>query len=404
MKNLLFNFISVFLFSFSPLQAQPTSDCPEAMEIKLTLDDRLFQFEAPSGPGENNEISAPRHDPYFFKEEHYTHWFQFETPFTGVLSMEIRPTKVTDDYDFLLFQDSTGNICEQIVNKDVLPIRSMISRNDTNIQSRTGLDAYARKTHQKEGIGDAYSQAIEVKKGERYYLVIDNVYGAGIGYELEFFFFYRPNLRGTVTDTETEKPISAKIYLEQVDTGERVDSVSNDPISGKYTMNKPLEYRRDHRLSFYSDGYFIKHQSLAYSWLRRNRDRPIDAALDPIREGMQLTLENINFKPGSAEFLSSTFPKLEEVLSLLRQYPTLVVELQGHVNGVGIPNCTEDKFSIELSWNRARNVKKYMTDRGIDKARMEVKGFGCTQMLFPDTFSEREMAANRRVELKVLKY
>jgi flagellar motor protein MotB len=45
-----------------------------------------------------------------------------------------------------------------------------------------------------------------------------------------------------------------------------------------------------------------------------------------------------------------------------------------------------------------------MEDRGIAPDRMTVIGFGCTQMLFPAAINEKEMAANRRVELKVLKY
>ncbi len=398
--------IPLIFFLFLPflgLQAQP-ADCAQAQELTLSLDKRMFVLEAPVGPGEVNEISAPRRDPYFFREEHFTHWFQFETPFTGVLSLEIRPLNGQDDYDFLLFRDSTGRMCEQILNKEILPIRSMISRNDTSIQSRTGLDAYARKKHQKEGPGDAYTKAIQVEKGNRYYLVVDNVYGGGAGYELELFFFYLPDIHGTVTDSETEKPISATVFLERVDSGERVDSVNNDPQTGAYSLDKPLEYRRDHRLSFYSDGYFLKHESLEYNKIRRNHGKPIDAALDPIREGMQLTLDDINFRPGSPEFLRSTFPKLDETLSLLKQYPSLVVELQGHVNGVGVHDCENDKFSNELSWERARAVKRYMVEHGIADERMEVQGFGCTQMLFPSTTSEKEMAANRRVEMKVLKY
>ena len=133
-------------------------------------------------------------------------------------------------------------------------------------------------------------------------------------------------------------------------------------------------------------------------------DPPTKGHMFMIREGTQLTLDDINFRPGSPLFLRSTYPKLDETLSLLRQYPSLVVELQGHVNGVGIADCENDKFSNDLSWDRARAVKKYMVDRGIAPERMEVKGFGCTQMLYPTAFSEKEMAATRRVELKVLKY
>jgi outer membrane protein OmpA-like peptidoglycan-associated protein len=402
------NFARICLLSwiFIPwvMYGQPFGDCAKAQELSLSLKSYAFDFQAPEGPGEINEIEAPRGDPYFFRQEHFTHWFTFETPFTGTLSLEIIPRDIQDDYDFLLFRDSSGNFCEGLLAKEVRPIRSGISRNDTSLNSRTGLNAYARRAFQEEGPGDAFTKAIEVAKGNRYYLVIDNVYGGGQGYQLLFHFYYAPRLTGTISDAETERPLQGQVLIEDFETGKVVDSLQTEAESGTFSGEIPLDYLKEYRLVFYAPGYFMKSLKVDYPSLRKNRGRPMEVALDPIREGANLRLENINFQPGSPNFLPSTYPHLKAAYDLMRRYPDLEVEVEGHVNGVGIPNCDSDTFSIQLSWQRAEAVRNFLIAKGVDPDRMRVKGYGCSQMLFPNGRTEEQLIQNRRVELRVLKY
>ena len=236
--------------------AQDHGDCIDARELVLKLDQRIFDIPVPAeGPGQVNEISAPRGDKYFFRQEHHTHWYTFVVPFNGMLSLEIRPYVAADDYDFLLFQDSTGRMCEQIQEKSILPIRSVISRNDKRLASRTGLDAYAKTVHQEEGPGPSFAQAIQVKKGQRYYLLIDNVYGGGEGYELECKFFYQPHLFGQVIDADTKEPLAAKVYVEYWEQPVYLDSILTNPTDGKYAAKEPLEFKTDYKLVFTSSAY-----------------------------------------------------------------------------------------------------------------------------------------------------
>ena len=396
--------LCLVLFSGSSLLAQQSGDCANAQEIELKLDQRLFEIHEPAiGPGDTNEISAPRSDPYFFREEHHTHWYTFTSPFNGLLSLDIRPYVVADDYDFLLFHDSTGTICDQILQQEVLPIRSVISRNDQQLQSRTGLDAYSKTIHQQEGPGPSYAQAIPVKKGQRYYLVIDNVYGGGEGYELEFNFYYQPHLFGQVIDADTKEPLEAQVYIEYWETQEKLDSITTDPRSGKFSAREPLEFKTEYKLVFSADGYFTRVRKINYPILRAKRGKPILVALSQMKEGISLTLEDINFLAGVADFVPATKPRLREVLDLMQRYPHMIVELEGHVNGVLTPNCEQDTFSINLSWRRAGAVKRFLYQNGIDPKRMTIQGYGCSRMLFPHTRKESEMAKNRRVELKVIK-
>lgn len=399
------SFLIAFHFLlFTLVFAQDHGDCIDARELVLKLDQRIFDIPVPAeGPGKVNEISAPRGDKYFFRQEHHTHWYTFVVPFNGMLSLEIRPYVAADDYDFLLFQDSTGRICEQIQEKSILPIRSVISRNDKRLASRTGLDAYAKTVHQEEGPGPSFAQAIQVKKGQRFYLLIDNVYGGGEGYELAFKFFYQPKLFGQVIDAETKEPLDAKVYVEYWEQPIQLDSILTNPSDGKYAAKEPLEFKTDYKLVFTSDGYFTKVRKVNYPILRENRGKPINMALTPLKEGVTLTLEDINFLPGVADFTRATRPRLRETLDLMQRYPKMVVQLEGHVNGVLTPNCEQDTFSINLSWRRAGAVKRYLVENRIDPNRMTIKGFGCTQMLFPHSRKQGDMAKNRRVELKVIR-
>jgi outer membrane protein OmpA-like peptidoglycan-associated protein len=94
---------------------------------------------------------------------------------------------------------------------------------------------------------------------------------------------------------------------------------------------------------------------------------------------------------------------LDELVTTLQHYPKLEVEIQGHVC------CTDDVDGIDnstgkrnLSEARAKAVYNYLIEHGIDKNRMQHKGFGHQ---FPITLerTEAERTRNRRVELKILK-
>jgi outer membrane protein OmpA-like peptidoglycan-associated protein len=75
------------------------------------------------------------------------------------------------------------------------------------------------------------------------------------------------------------------------------------------------------------------------------------------------------------------------------------IEIQGHVNAPGMENSGRIK---SLSEKRAKAVKSFLKDNGIDGSRLEIMGYGNTEMIYPEPKSVEEEEANRRVEIKII--
>jgi outer membrane protein OmpA-like peptidoglycan-associated protein len=83
---------------------------------------------------------------------------------------------------------------------------------------------------------------------------------------------------------------------------------------------------------------------------------------------------------------------------LLRENPTLVVEIGGHTDNIG---ATSDNLS--LSKRRAETVVQYLIQQGIPKNRLQAKGYGSAQPIAENNTAEGR-AKNRRSEMKILQH
>jgi outer membrane protein OmpA-like peptidoglycan-associated protein len=81
---------------------------------------------------------------------------------------------------------------------------------------------------------------------------------------------------------------------------------------------------------------------------------------------------------------------------LLRDNPTVKIQLEGHTDNVGTAADNQ-----KLSENRAKAVVAYLTGKGVAPARLMAKGFGATRPV-ADNKTEEGRAQNRRTELKIL--
>jgi outer membrane protein OmpA-like peptidoglycan-associated protein len=115
--------------------------------------------------------------------------------------------------------------------------------------------------------------------------------------------------------------------------------------------------------------------------------------LKPIETGTSFTLEAIQFKQSETVVLKESYPSLDKLSRFLLRNKNIHIQIAGHTDNVG-----DKKALMWLSEDRAKTIKGYLVENGIDSFRMETVGYGGN---FPlnDNSSESLRAKNRRVEI-----
>ncbi len=139
-------------------------------------------------------------------------------------------------------------------------------------------------------------------------------------------------------------------------------------------------------------------------------DKPVVIDLKNINatnlvEGSKIVLKNINFEGGTPTFKPESDEALKDLLDVMRRYPNLKIEIQGHI-------CCQDPYDPDgydsinddnnLSKNRARAVFEYLRDNGVEINRMTYVGFAARYKLYPNENNSFEQSQNRRVEIKIV--
>jgi outer membrane protein OmpA-like peptidoglycan-associated protein len=123
------------------------------------------------------------------------------------------------------------------------------------------------------------------------------------------------------------------------------------------------------------------------------------------KPGTNIILKNMNFYGGRHILLPQSVPTLTELLNVLKENPTLEIEIQGHICCTPGP---EDGLDIDtntpyLSVNRARAIYEHLLSEGIEKQRLSYRGFGHRRPLVYPEHTEERRTTNRRVEIKIIK-
>ncbi|MDY0000648.1 MAG: OmpA family protein [Polyangia bacterium] len=106
--------------------------------------------------------------------------------------------------------------------------------------------------------------------------------------------------------------------------------------------------------------------------------------------------DKIQFDTGKAIILPKSYSVLDGVVKVMKERPTIKVQVEGHTDSVG-----DAEKNRALSQQRAESVVKYLVGKGIEASRLSAKGFGAdTSIASNDTPEGRE--TNRRVEFTVV--
>jgi outer membrane protein OmpA-like peptidoglycan-associated protein len=101
----------------------------------------------------------------------------------------------------------------------------------------------------------------------------------------------------------------------------------------------------------------------------------------------------LQFLQSEDRLIPATIAVADSLVTFLKSNPDLGVELHGHTDNIG----NFDK-NVDLSRQRADQIKEYLLQRGIDPNRIMQRGYGQTRPIVINS-SEENRRLNRRVEV-----
>jgi outer membrane protein OmpA-like peptidoglycan-associated protein len=124
--------------------------------------------------------------------------------------------------------------------------------------------------------------------------------------------------------------------------------------------------------------------------------KPTPLKMRAIEVGNTIQLDKVFFNWDDATILPTSAVQLKDLIAILKQYPTMRIEIRGHTDATG----THD-YNIALSEQRSAAVQQYLLDNGIQESRLRCVGLGETQPI-GDNENESGRKLNRRVEFLIL--
>lgn len=113
------------------------------------------------------------------------------------------------------------------------------------------------------------------------------------------------------------------------------------------------------------------------------------------RKLLREATKQIGFEPNKATLLSSSYPTLDGLAQLLRDYPDYSLSIAGHTDSRG-----PAAYNLQLSKERAAAARQYLLEKNIPANRVEQRGYASRHPLGPNT-TEAGRARNRRVDFDV---
>lgn len=200
-------------------------------------------------------------------------------------------------------------------------------------------------------------------------------------------------VKGNVFDAKTKQGLPSAVELINLSSAQTISKVQTDE-EGNYLITLPTG--KDYAFNVNRKGYLFYSENFSLKTSGNDTTYTINIPLIPIEVNASVVLKNVFFDVNKAELKPESMIELDKVVQLLKDNPSIKIEINGHTDNVGKP-----ADNLTLSNNRAKAVINYFLYKGITADRLSSKGFGETKPVADNT-SEQGRAKNRRTELKVV--
>ncbi len=199
----------------------------------------------------------------------------------------------------------------------------------------------------------------------------------------------RTQLKGTLTELGTGKPLTGIVSVIDLDQGIEVAPrfIRED---GTYDFN--LINRRNYLLIIQGDAFF-RIQELFYL----QGDTSIVSEGEPIIS--KIKFQSLEFEPGKSDILTVMHSDLDKVADFLLDHPGYKLKIAGHTDSQG-----NEISNLQLSQDRADAIKYYLVNSfPIDPERIQATGYGSSKPIVTSEQSEAHRQMNRRVEFELVR-
>jgi outer membrane protein OmpA-like peptidoglycan-associated protein/tetratricopeptide (TPR) repeat protein len=217
-------------------------------------------------------------------------------------------------------------------------------------------------------------------------------------------------IEGLVADADTKNGLEG-VNVEILDkNGKLLETLQTDE-NGNFTSSvlKDLDYDQTEQLTFRltKDGYLSSETT--HNLKGGDQDKiKLTLSLEKLDLGKDLgrmlALNTIYFDLNKSDIRPSETGKLDAIVKVLNENPTLRIELGSHTD------CRASKaYNLALSNRRAQSTASYIKKRIKNPSRITAKGYGETQLVnncpcegdVQSDCSEEQHQLNRRTEFKI---
>lgn len=294
----------------------------------------------------------------------------------------------------------SGVVLDQKTNDPVEGAKVMIKRSNTTDSSDIVMNT--DKDGRYELTLDSADQATVVSTKEGYFKKASSAeadnnaeYVEGVDIKLDDYQF---GVEGYVIYAGENKPAkgaSLKLYNE---SGELI---AEEKSSAEGQYNFELEGGSKYRIVCEKEGYLTQQIDFATPQDPSPALRSDFQLFSPENESA-IQLGNIYYEYDKHNIRKEAEVELNKLVSLMQENPGMKIEVQSHTDSRG-----SDAYNIELSKKRAASVMAYLVRNGVDKSRLDSRGFGESKPINKcenESCAEWQHQENRRTEFLIVEY
>jgi OOP family OmpA-OmpF porin len=195
--------------------------------------------------------------------------------------------------------------------------------------------------------------------------------------------------KGKIVDAQTGKGIKAIIRYSSIPTGNIFGRFNDSTFS--FNIFGSARYQ----ITASAEGY--NPHTVIIDPKELDHDNYVVRNILLTTRGETIVLKNLIFGQGKSIIDPASYKELDELAEMLRATPRISIQLEGHTDNTGNP-----RKNLALSQHRVDAVRRYLINKGVNKKRVQTKAFGGKKPL-SNEMTEEARAANRRVELRIIK-